>query len=65
LITTAIAEIKLILFSNIERKILSNTEIEVIRTKADLNKILTNRFKELPDFYSLPDAANTLPIFED
>lgn len=62
LITKKIEDINLILVSDIDPKLLDNTEIKVVKTLEEAMDLLKNDFKEIPDSYIMPAAANTLPI---
>lgn len=64
LITKEIEDINLILVSELDKKILSSTKIEVVDNLKDALKIVEAAFEELPETYVMPAAANTLPIFK-
>lgn len=63
LITKKIEDINLILVSELDKNILSNTEIRVVKTLKEALNIVQGEFDELPESYIMPAAANTLPIF--
>lgn len=62
LITKKIEDINLILVSDIDPKLLDNTEIRVVKTMEEALELLKEEFKEIPESYIMPAAANTLPI---
>jgi nickel-dependent lactate racemase len=62
LITTEIKDINCILVSNINAEKLSTTKIKVVNNLKDALQIVKEQFKELPNTYIMPDAANTLPL---
>ena len=63
LITKEIEDVNLILVSELDRNILNSTEIRVVNNLKDAIKIVEADFKELPEIYLMPAAANTLPLF--
>lgn len=65
LITKKIENIKLILVTKLETKILSNTEIKVVKNLEQALKIVKSELEQLPESYIMPAAANTLPLFRD
>jgi len=65
LITKRIEDINLILVTEIDKEILNNTDIKVVKTLAEASKIVEAEFDHLPQSYIMPAAANTLPIFKD
>jgi len=65
LITKRIEDINLILVTELEKEILDNTDIRVVKTLAEAFKIVEAEFDQLPQSYIMPAAANTLPIFKD
>lgn len=65
LITKEIEDINLILVTELEEEILSNTEIKVVKTLKEALKIVKADYNELPLSYIMPAAANTVPLFQD
>ena len=63
LITKEVENINLILVSDLDKRILSNTDIKVVKDFSEALKIVEAEFDELPQSYIMPAAANTLPIF--
>lgn len=65
LITKRIEDINLILVTELDKEILDNTDIKVVKTLDEAIKIVEAEFDQLPQSYIMPAAANTLPIFKD
>lgn len=63
LITKKIEDINLILVSELDKEILNNTDIKVVKSLDKALQIVKKEYEELPRSYIMPAAANTLPIF--
>lgn len=64
LITKRIEDINLILVTELEKEILDNTNIRVVKNLDEAFKIIKSEFDQLPQSYIMPAAANTLPIYK-
>jgi len=63
LITKETESINTILVSGIEEQLLSSTDIRVVKSLQQALDILEREAGEVPEFYIMPDAANTLPVY--